>query len=439
MRMLVNPSERELRKVLRRSEVRVEEVLPDVEEIFEDVRERGDEALLEYTERFDGVELEADELRVSEDDVERAMELVDDATLDAIERAADRIEEFHRKVAPDWDSLSVSVEGTECGVLVRPVPTVGCYVPGGRAAYPSTALMTVIPAKVAGCDRVYVCTPPADNAVRASPEVLVAADIAGADAIFRVGGAQAVAALAVGTDAIPRVDKIVGPGNVYVTAAKLLAYTRAGVDVDMPAGPTEILIIADESADPEWLAWDLIAQAEHDPESSAVLLTDSEELAREVKDRVEEILKGGIDRKDVVTSALDEHGWIVVLDSLEECVRVANEYAPEHLQLSVERPEELLPRVENAGAVFVGHLSAVPFGDYAAGPNHVLPTGGFARARGALGPWDFLKFIPYQRLDEADVEALLPVVEELAAREGLPNHAEAARVRSERSRGDRAC
>lgn len=435
MRMLVNPSERELRRVLKRSEVRVEEVLPDVERIFEDVRERGDEALLEYTERFDGVGLEADELRVSEEDVERARELVDDATLDAIERAAGRIEEFHRKVAPDWDSLSVSVEGTECGVLVRPVPTVGCYVPGGRAAYPSTALMTVIPAKVAGCDRVYVCTPPADNPVRASPEVLVAADLAGADAIFRVGGAQAVAALAVGTDAVPRVDKIVGPGNVYVTAAKLLAYTRAGVDVDMPAGPTEILIIADESADPEWLAWDLIAQAEHDPEAAAVLLTDSERLAREVRDRVEEILKGGVDREDVVTSALDEHGWIVVLDSLEECVRVANEYAPEHLQLSVERPEELLPRVESAGAVFVGHLSAVPFGDYAAGPNHVLPTGGFARARGALGPWDFLKLIPYQRLDESDVEALLPIVEELAAREGLPNHAEAARVRSERSRG----
>ncbi|WP_456482946.1 histidinol dehydrogenase [Methanopyrus kandleri] len=429
MRLLVRPEEEELERVLRRSEMDVTEVLPDVERIFEDVVERGDEALLEYTERFDGVKLEAEDLRVSEDDFEVARELVDERTVEALEEAAHRIEEFHRKALPRVDRITFDVEGTECGLTLRPIPRVGCYVPGGRAAYPSTALMTVIPARVAGCREVVVCTPPADNDVRASPEVLVAAEIAGADAVYRVGGAQAIAALAAGTETVLRVDKIVGPGNVYVTAAKLLAYSRGLTDVDMPAGPSEVFVIADDSADPDWLARDLIAQAEHDPHAAAVLATDSEEIARAVKERVEELLDAGIEREEIVLKALNRNGWIVVLDSLEECVRLANRYAPEHLQLCVENPEELLQDVENAGAVFVGHLTAVPFGDYATGPNHVLPTGGFARARGALGTWDFVKIIPIQRLREGDVERLTPIVEELAEREGLPNHAEAVRAR----------
>ncbi|WP_168168772.1 histidinol dehydrogenase [Methanopyrus sp. SNP6] len=429
MRLLVRPEEEELERVLRRSEMDVTGVLSDVERIFENVVERGDEALLEYTERFDGIELEAEDLRVSEDDFEVARELVDERTVEALEEAAHRIEEFHRKSLPRVDRITFDVEGTECGLTFRPVPRVGCYVPGGRASYPSTALMTVIPARVAGCREVIVCTPPVDNDIRASPEVLVAAEIAGADAVYRVGGAQAIAAMATGTEAVPRVDKIVGPGNVYVTAAKLLAYSRGLTDVDMPAGPSEVFVIADDSADPDWLARDLIAQAEHDPNAAAVLATDSEEIARAVKERIEELLDAGIEREEVVLKALDRNGWIVVLDSLEECVRLANRYAPEHLQLCVENPEELLQGVENAGTVFLGHLTAVPFGDYATGPNHVLPTGGFARARGALGTWDFVKIIPIQQLREGDVEYLAPIVEELAECEGLPNHAEAVKVR----------
>ncbi len=425
----MRPEEEELERVLRRSEMDVTGVLSDVERIFENVVERGDEALLEYTERFDGIELEAEDLRVSEDDFEVARELVDERTVEALEEAAHRIEEFHRKSLPRVDRITFDVEGTECGLIFRPVPRVGCYVPGGRASYPSTALMTVIPARVAGCREVIVCTPPVDNDIRASPEVLVAAEIAGADAVYRVGGAQAIAAMATGTEAVPRVDKIVGPGNVYVTAAKLLAYSRGLTDVDMPAGPSEVFVIADDSADPDWLARDLIAQAEHDPNAAAVLATDSEEIARAVKERIEELLDAGIEREEVVLKALNRNGWIVVLDSLEECVRFANRYAPEHLQLCVENPEELLQGVENAGTVFLGHLTAVPFGDYATGPNHVLPTGGFARARGALGAWDFVKIIPIQQLREGDVEYLAPIVEELAECEGLPNHAEAVKVR----------
>ncbi len=433
LRVVENPPRDEWSSLVERPSTDVTGFREDVVPIVEDVLERGDEAVAEYTERFDGVSLDPDEFRVSEDDIERAYDLVDDDVLKALETAVDRVREFHERAyaAAGVESWSLHVDGAECGVLVRPVESVACYVPGGRASYPSTAVMTVVPASVAGCKEVIVITPPSrDKPLGAPAETLVAADLSGADAVFRVGGVQAVAGVAAGTETLPEVDKIVGPGNAYVTCAKLEVYARGLADVDMPAGPSEVLVVADSSADPELLALDLLAQAEHDPMSVSVLVTPDGTVARETAEALEKELEEA-PRADVLRESL-RNSLLVVLRDLSECVDFANEFAPEHLHLYVERPEELLKEVRSAGAVFLGAETTVPFGDYVTGPNHVLPTGGLARARGALSTLDFVKFIPFQRIEPEALPELARVVETLAEVEGLPNHARAVRARRER-------
>ncbi len=437
LRVVENPPYEEWGSLVERPSTDVTGFRRDVIPIIDEVLKEGDAAVSRYTAEFDGIDLGPDEFRVSEDEVEKAYDLVNDDVLKALETSVERVREFHERAYPGVgkDLWSLRVGGAECGVLVRPVEKVACYVPGGRASYPSTAVMTVVPASVAGCNEVVVITPPSkDDPLLVPAEILVAADLSGADVVFRVGGVQAVAGVAAGTETLPEVDKIVGPGNVYVTCAKLEVYARGLVDVDMPAGPSEVLVVADSSADPDELALDVMAQAEHDPMSVSVLVCSDGYVARETVRRLEENLKDA-PRKEVLKESL-RNSLVVVFDDLDTCLDFANEFAPEHLHLYVERPEELLKKVRSAGAVFLGGETTVPFGDYVTGPNHVLPTGGLAKARGALSTLDFVKFIPFQRVKPEALDELARVVETLAEVEGLPNHARAVRVRRPRGEDD---
>jgi len=418
-------------------------VTPVVREIIAGVRERGDEALLDYTARFDGVRLEerAGEkagrreraregergreggkgIEVSRDEVAAAESSVDGETLRCVKEAAEAIKNFHyrQKRRGAWlEEFGGGAGGAGSGVWIGercvPLEVVGAYVP---ASYFSTALMCVIPAKVAGVREIVVCTPPKkDGSVDAL--TLVAANLAGATRIFKAGGAQAVAALAFGTETVPRVQKIVGPGNVYVTAAKMAVREATGeagaegVEIDFPAGPSEVLIIADETANPAFVAADMLAQAEHGAKSKAVLLTDSAELAA----AVEAAVKAEAERQE-------EQNWILIGDSVEECVEFANEYAPEHLEIMVSEPVSVLKRIKNAGSVFVGDYSPVAAGDYATGANHVLPTAGYARLFSGLGVEHFTRRMTVQWLEKAGLEKLKDVVARLCRAEGMEKHA----------------
>ena len=403
-------------------------VVPDeialrVDEIIQAVRAEGDQALCAFTARFDGVELEPADLRVSKDEVRLAYREVDDGFLETIRLARDRILAFHRRQLPSsWFDAG---EGAWLGQLVRPLDRVGIYVPGGTASYPSSVLMNAIPAVVAGVKEIAMATPPARGGGM-HPYTLVAATEAGVGEIYKVGGAHAVAALAYGTASVRRVDKITGPGNIYVTVAKQQVFGR--VDIDMLAGPSEVLIIADAGADPVYVAADLLAQAEHDVLARAVLLTPSWELAGKVRDEVVRLLNG-LERRELLTKALGDGGLIVVTRDLDEAFGLANCFAPEHLELMVADPEQWLDRVKNAGAVFLGPYSPVAVGDYVAGPNHVLPTGGTARFFSGLGVDTFLKRINVIRCSRRSLEHLGPKAMELAGVEGLPAHALAVRVR----------
>ena len=394
------------------------------------VRDKGDAALLELTERFDRVSLTAAELPVTPGEYAAAERLVGEATVRALRYAAERIERFHRACAPkSWSMTDAS--GSRLGQDVRPLDRVAVYVPGGRAAYPSTVLMTVVPARVAGVKDIVLVSPPAaDKTLNAA--VLVAARVAGVTEAYRVGGAQAIAALAYGTDTIRRVDKIVGPGNIYVALAK--AHVFGDVGIDMVAGASGVVVIADESAEAAFVAADLLAQAEHDPMARAVLLTPSARLADDVAREVERQL-ARLSRREIAGAALRSHGALVLTRSLEEAVEVANLLAPEHLELQVEDPEALLSRVRNAGAVFLGRLTPEVVGDYVAGPNHVLPTGGTARFASALGTEDFVKRISVIQYAEAGLQDAAEHLAELARVEGLDGHGAAAAVRIERTGG----
>jgi histidinol dehydrogenase len=400
------------------------EIARRVSEIVTAVREKGDAALLDFTQRFDHVALTAPELRVTPEEFAAADRAVGEATRRSLRYAAERIERFHRECAPrSWRMQDAN--GSRLGQEVRPLDRVAVYVPGGRAAYPSTVLMTVVPARVAGVPEIVLVSPPAaDKSLNAA--VLAAARIAGVTVAYRVGGAQAVAALAYGTETIPRVDKIVGPGNIYVALAKAQVFGDVGID--MVAGPSEVLVVADDSAAAAFVVADLLAQAEHDPMARAVLLTPSSALREAVAAELERQL-AALPRRAIAGAALDGHGALVLTASLEEAVELANGLAPEHLELQVRDPEGLLGRVRHAGAVFLGRHTPEVVGDYVAGPNHVLPTGGTARFSSALGTEDFvtrLSVIEYSREGLAEAG---PHVAELSRVEGLDGHGAAAAVR----------
>jgi histidinol dehydrogenase len=393
--------------------------------IIADVRERGDVALIEYTLRFDRVQLTPKTLRVSAKELRDALARLPNDDRRALELAAKRIRAFHKKTVEKPFSYTDAV-GMRLGQLVRPLDRVGIYVPGGMGAYPSSVLMNAIPARVAGVREIVMVSPPSAESER--PEVMAAAAIAGVDEFYRVGGAHAVAALAYGTESIAPVDKIVGPGNAYVQAAKRMVY---GVtDIDKMAGPSEVLVIADDSAHPDWVAADLIAQAEHGSgDESAVLLTPSRKLADAVASALERALVD-LPRAKAVEQVLEKRGALVQVRDLAEAFELANVMAPEHLELEIKNPSRWLPRVKAAGAVFLGGMSPAPLGDYLAGPNHVLPTGGSARFASPLGAYDFLKRISIIEASPRAAKWLGPTVARLARMEGFEGHARSMELRS---------
>lgn len=400
----------------------VEAVRDDVADIVSRVREEGDVAVREFTEEFDGVQV--GNLDVT-DEAERAYEEVDEEVREAIEDAAENVREFHEAQLPD-DWRREFGEGRELGRRFRPIERVGAYVPGGAAAYPSSALMSVVPAKVAGVEQVAVATPPAEDR---DPATLAAVHAAGADTVFSVGGAQAVAALAYGTEQVDRVQKIVGPGNKWVTAAK--AEVRGDVDIDFLAGPSELLVVADDTADPRFVAADLLAQAEHDPEASVVAVTDDEPTAEAIAAQVETQLPDR-ERAEVAREALDgDQSGVFLARSPSEAVLFAEEYAPEHLSVQADDDEAILERIDSAGSAFLGPYTPVAAGDYASGTNHVLPTNGLAKLTGGLSVDTFLRSTTVQRLDRDGLEDLAGTITTLAEAEGLEAHAESVRQRFE--------
>lgn len=411
------------KRVMNRSQLRNDDVARTVKEIVRRVREEGDAALFDYTERFDHVTLTADTVEVTREEIDAAYAASSPAWLDAMREASRRITAFHEKQKQNtWIDFQ---PGIALGQKITPLRRVGVYVPGGTAAYPSSVLMNVIPAKVAGVREIVMVTPPGKDGV-SYPPALVAADIAGVDRIFRVGGAQAVAALAFGTESIPRVDKITGPGNIFVANAKREVFGHVGID--MVAGPSEVLVIADDSANPAFVAADLLSQAEHDPLAAAVLVTNSERLARTVDAELAR-QTALLPRSEIIRRSLDAYGTIVVAADLAACADVANRIAPEHLELAVAEPYALLPLIENAGAIFLGHWSPEPLGDYLAGPNHVLPTSGTARFFSPLSVDDFVKKSSLIYCTREELRAVSEQVTLLARAEGFDAHANAVAIR----------
>ncbi len=408
-------------KFFRKIEGRAGEVPASVEKtvrkIIDDVRKSGDEAVISYTERFDGARLSPKRLRVTEKEIERAYRDVPGEDVDALRLAARRIADFHeRQKTQSWFVQEES--GAMLGQRLMPLESVGIYVPGGKASYPSSVLMNAIPAKAAGVPKVVMCVPAPGG--KLNPGVLVAADLAGVDEIYKIGGAQAVAAMAFGTKTIPRVDKIVGPGNIYVATAKRLVF--GAVDIDMVAGPSEILVVADATASPAFIAADLLSQAEHDEMASAILVADSSEIAKAVEAELKTQISV-LPRRAVAEKSLKSYGAIILVRDLSEAADIANRIAPEHLELAVDRPMELLPKIKNAGAIFMGHYTPEAVGDYCAGPNHVLPTGGTARFFSPLSTDDFVKKSSVLMYTKEALEDIAHAVLRIAKMEGLDAHA----------------
>ena len=415
-----------LENLLKRSPNSYGEFESRVNDIIQNVRERRDEAIFEYTEKFDGAKIGKENIRVTEEEIAEAYELVDPKLLDVIRKALVNIRDYHAK-QKQYSWFDSDESGIILGQKVTPLHTVGVYVPGGKAVYPSSVLMNVIPAKVAGVKNVIMTTPCGKDG-KVYPSTLVAAKEAGVDQIYKVGGAQAIAALAFGTESIPKVDKIVGPGNIYVALAKKAVFGY--VSIDSIAGPSEILVLADETANPRFVAADLLSQAEHDEMASAILVTTSEELAKKVSEEVDRFV-AVLSRKEIIQKSLDQYGYILVADSLDAAIHTVNEIASEHLELVTKNPFEVMTKIRNAGAIFIGEYSSEPLGDYFAGPNHVLPTNGTAKFFSPLGVDDFIKkssIISYSR------EALEPVYKDIvqfAECEKLTAHANTIRVRFE--------
>ena len=409
-----------------RSKMESGPVLQIVSDILADVRENKDEAVRKYTLRFDKADLAPESFRVTDEEIDDAVARIDNKLLAVMRQSAENIRAFHKKQCETGFTMDVG-NSSHIGMVVRPLAVAGIYVPGGTAPLPSTVLMNVIPAKAAGVPRVVLCTPPrADGTI--APVILAAARIAGADEIYKVGGAQAIAAMAYGTPHIPRVDKVCGPGNIYVNTAKRLVFGQ--VDIDMFAGPSEILIIADETADPEYIAADMLSQAEHDKIASAILLTTSKEIAvavEEAVDRRSELLE----RKEILEKSITDYCAVVYVSDLDTAIDFANELAPEHLELCIKDPESYVSRILNAGAVFLGNYTPEPLGDYFAGPNHTLPTSGTARFFSPLNTGDFVKKMSVLRYSEESLRDCCQDVALFAEAEGLTGHAAALRVRFE--------
>ncbi len=415
-----------LDELLQRSPNSYGEYESRVNEIIENVRSKRDEAVFAYTKQFDGADIDAENILVTEEEIRGAYEQVDPSLLEVMRKSLANIRSFHEKQRQQsW--FASQDNGILLGQKVMPLHTAGVYVPGGKAVYPSSVLMNIVPAKVAGVRRIIMTTPP-DAQGNICPSTLVAAKEAGADEIYKAGGAQAVAAMAFGTQSIPRVDKIVGPGNIYVALAKKAVF--GFVSIDSIAGPSEILVLADETADPVYAAADLLSQAEHDEMASAILITTSMELAEQVSAQTDRFLQT-LSRREIIQKSLDRYGYILVADHMEEAIAAANEIASEHLEILTKDPFETMTKIHNAGAIFVGPYSSEPLGDYFAGPNHVLPTNGTARFFSPLSVDDFVKkssIISYSR------EALAPVWQDIvqfAEAEQLTAHANSIRVRFE--------
>lgn len=425
MRILSLKSHRSLSRLLsqlRPKQAETQRTEAEVRAILKAVQREGDRALLRLTRRFDQYRATLNRIRVSPTQIKQAYEQVSRGDVEHLRRASDRIRDFHERQKAR--TFLVETPGSTLGQLVRPLDTVGVYVPGGKAAYPSSVLMNVIPAKVAGVPRVVMCSPtPGGNA---NPYLLVAADIAGVTEIYTVGGAQAIGAMAYGTKTIPRVDKIVGPGNLYVALAKKLVFGVVGID--MLAGPSEIVVVADDSAPPAFIVADLLSQAEHDETAISILITPSTALVRAVRRLIPEQM-AKLPRRQIIATSLKRFGAILKVSDLNEAIEAANIIAPEHLELAVEQPYNLLPGVKHAGAVFLGHYTPESLGDYAAGPNHVLPTGGTARFSSPLSVEDFLKKTSLISFSKQGLSQVRDTVIRMALMEGFQAHARAVEVR----------
>jgi len=431
MRILASKEFKEetLNQVLNRGKSDISSIESSVRKIINDVREQGDKALLQYTEKFDKVRLPASKLRVDEREIKEAYKKLEKSQITALRKAADNIASFHKKQLRAKWTMEIA-EGVTLGQVTRPLASVGVYVPGGKAAYPSSVLMCTMPAKVAGVKKIIVCSPPGKSG-DVNPSLLVAADIAGVNEMYRVGGAQAIAAMAYGTGTVQKVDKIVGPGNVFVTAAKL--EVSKDVAIDVPAGPSEILIIADETGNASFIASDLLAQAEHDPQAWAILLTSSETLASAVKEQVYRQM-ASLSRTEIIKSSIQKRGLIVIVRNIEEAIEIANLIAPEHLQIQTKNPTKVLSKIRNAGAVFLGDYSPVAFGDYSSGLNHVLPTAGYAKIYSGLSSLDFVKTMNFLQCSKEGYRNLKETAVTIAEMEGFDAHAKSVTVREEEKR-----
>ena len=426
VKLTAETKENLLSDLLKRSPNNYSEYESTVNGILEDVRRDRDKALFDYTLKFDKYALNSDNIKVTRPEIDAAYGLLDDGLVEVIRRSAENIRSFHQKqLRNSW--FSPEADGTILGMKMTPVARAGVYVPGGKAAYPSSVLMNVIPAKVAGVGEIIMTTPPNAQG-QVNPGTLVAADIAGVDTIYKVGGAQAVAAMAFGTQSVPKVDKLTGPGNIFVALAKKAVYGYVGID--SIAGPSEILVLADETANPKYVAADLLSQAEHDELASAILITTSKGLAEQVSAQVD-VFTEKLSRKEIIRKSLDNYGYILLAETMEDAIDAANEIASEHLEILTANPYEVMTKIRNAGAIFLGEYSSEPLGDYFAGPNHILPTNGTAKFFSPLNVDDFMKktsVISYSR------QALGKVhkdIETFAESEGLTAHANSIRVRFE--------
>ena len=418
-----------LNQIVNRGKTDFSSVSSSVQEIIEAVRKEGDKAVLRYTEKFDNVSLPQSRLKVTKKEIKQSYRKLKSKQIEALRKAAVNIIRFHEEQISDVWSLRVA-RGVTVGQITRPLSSVGVYAPGGRASYPSSVLMCTIPARVAGVKKIVVCSPPRTNG-NINPALIVAADLAGATDIYRIGGVQAIAAMAYGTETVPKVDKIVGPGNIFVTAAKM--QVSKDVAIDLPAGPSEILIIADSTASPSIIASDLLAQAEHDPNTWAILLTTSKNLAFAVEKEVDAQLEL-LSRREIAKSSVQKRGFIVIVRDVKEAVNYANTIAPEHLEILTKAPSKVLDGIRNAGAVFLGQYSPVAFGDYSTGMNHVLPTGGYAKTYSGLSTRDFVKTISFLECSKQGYSNLKETTVTLARLEGFDAHARSVSARGRRKK-----
>lgn len=409
----------------KRNAMENDDVIKSVTEIIKNVKQNGDQAVFDYTKRFDGVELSKETIEVKKHEIDEAYSLIDKKLLDIIRKAKQNIEDFHSKQKENsW--ISTEKEGIILGQIIRPLEVIGVYVPGGTAPLISSVLMNVIPAKVAGVDKVFMATPPSKEG-KINPAILVAAREAGVDNIYKIGGAQAISALAFGTESVQKVDKIFGPGNIYVTTAKRLVYGYC--DIDMFAGPSEIVVVADDSANPKYVAADLLSQAEHDTLASSILITTSRTLSVEVQKEIKRQYSY-LDRKDIIKKSLYDYGAIIIAEDIEQAVEFVNTIAPEHLELCIDEPFNILSSIKNAGAIFLGYYSSEPVGDYWAGPSHVLPTGGTARYFSCLNIGDFMKKSSIISYTKKALHGSQDDIVNFALAEGLTAHANAIKVRT---------